>query len=186
MAADPITLRLDDGTDILVLVDGEMDDQIAALLSSGDQLRLRADDLDVSGHGPSNVVSVWIAGPDDVTGHALALRLPSAEAAREFQRKLIAGGAIALVVAGGAVAAQSLQSAAITGVEDSATTISTTAVHPGETRQTLRTDASPVTTSTQAVHPGETRETLRTDGAGISQVDAGAGRLDDDSPNPGK
>jgi hypothetical protein len=206
MAADPITLRLDDGTDILVLVDGEIDDQIAALLSSGDQLRLRADDLDVTGHGPSNVVSVWIAGPDDVSGHALALRLPNAEAAREFQRKLIAGGAIALVVAGGAVTAQSLQSGAIQGQDSSATTISAMAVHPGETRDTLRTDA-PMTTSAQAVDPGETRDTLRTDGPprttwaqavhpgeergklrtdSASPTDAGSGRLDDDSPNPGK
>jgi hypothetical protein len=182
MAADPITLRLDDGTDVVVLVDGEMNDSLAELLSSGDQLRLRADDLDVTGHGPANVVTVWVAGPDDVEGHALALRLPNAEAARDFQRKLIAGGAIALVVAGGAVATQAV-TGDLVGGQDSQTTVSTMAVHPGATREHLRTDA-PITTSAQAVHPGDSKDVLRTDAA--APVDAGAGRLDDDSPNPGK
>ncbi len=98
MAVNTITLGLDDGTEITVIMVSDIDAPLHDLLASGDQLRLRADDLDVSGHASSNVLPVWIAGPDDVIGHPLALRLPDAESAREFQLKLIGGGAFAVVL----------------------------------------------------------------------------------------
>jgi hypothetical protein len=114
MAENPITLRLDDDTEITADVEGPIDERTAALLSSGDRLRLRTDDVDVSGHAASDVVSLWITGPDDVEGHALALRLPSAQAAADFRRNLIAGGVLAVVVAGGVVASQTIPSAQVT------------------------------------------------------------------------
>jgi hypothetical protein len=142
MAANTLTLQFDDETEIMAMIEGEMDDRLAELLTSGDQLRLRADVLDVSGHATSEVVSVWVAGPDDTEGHALALRLPSSQAARDLQLKLIAGGALAVVIASGAIVAQGVSTPPV--VDSPATTISAGAVHPGATREHLRTDAPAV------------------------------------------
>jgi hypothetical protein len=174
MAASTLTLRLDDGSDVSVLIEGELDDRLAALLVSGDQLRVRADDVDVAGHAISGMVAAWIAGPDDVSGHAVALRLPNAQAARDLQLKLIAGGALAVVVAAGAVVSQALPGSSVAA--PGGATVASGAVHPGQTRAQLRTD-SPVVRA-EAVHPGTTREHLRTDAPSAAPPD-GSGSSDD-------
>ncbi|HLA16579.1 MAG TPA: hypothetical protein VJZ72_06720 [Candidatus Limnocylindrales bacterium] len=166
MAANTLTLRLDDGTDIVAMVVSDIEAPLAELLASGDELRLRADDLDVSGHAMADTVSVWVAGPDDVSGHALALRLPSAQAARAFQLKLIAGGAIAVVLATGAIVSQ----AAPIGIPGEAgSVIGTQASEPASIRHEMR---------TAPAEPAQVRHDMRTDAA--APVTAPAAPVTDD------
>jgi len=156
MAANTLTLRLDDGTEVLALVVSDIEGPLVDLLASGDELRLRADDVDVSGHAMADTVSVWVAGPDDVSGHALALRLPSAQAAHEFQLKLIAGGAIAVVLATGVIVSQAAPGAGVR--EDAGPVIGTQAAEPAQIRHEMRTDSS-------VTEPAQIRHAMRTERA---------------------
>ena len=75
------------------------------------QVEIReATDQDVSGHTASATsVSVTVRFPggddDDVEGHALSLRFPDMQAAREFEKRMLATGALVAVFAVGAVGA---------------------------------------------------------------------------------
>jgi len=166
MAANTLNFRLDDGTDIVAMVVSDIEAPLAELLASGDELRLRADDLDVTGHAMADTVSVWVAGPDDVSGHALALRLPSAQAAREFQLKLIAGGALAIVLATGAVVTQVGPGI---GIDGEAGSVGTQAAEPAQIRHEMR---------TAPAEPAQVRHDMRTDAA--APVTAPAAPVTDD------
>ncbi len=71
-------------------------------------LSLRADDSDVEGHSKVRTLVSVIATPsgDDVEGHAISLRFPSATDADLFRRRLLATGAItgALLIGGAGIA----------------------------------------------------------------------------------
>ena len=139
MAANTLTLRLDDGTEVLALVVSDIEGPLVDLLASGDELRLRADDVDVS-------------------GHALALRLPSAQAAHEFQLKLIAGGAIAVVLATGVIVSQAAPGAGVR--EDAGPVIGTQAAEPAQIRHAMRTERAASATAPTAPGTGGERQTI--------------------------
>lgn len=76
----------------------------------GPELRVRLAapaDLEVTGHQLSTaVLALNVVDDDDTEGHAISLHFPSAEDAKEFERRLLATGAIVgtLVIAGGGLA----------------------------------------------------------------------------------
>ncbi len=100
------TLVLADGSTIQADVDGEISKWVRDLLESGRKVRVRSDGKDVSGHAMSDTVGVIIYGDDDTEGHALTLRLPNTEAARDLQKKLLATGALVGVIVAGVGVAQ--------------------------------------------------------------------------------
>jgi hypothetical protein len=100
---EALRLQLDDGTIFDAIVEGDGADE-EALRTLG-RLRLELEDLDVEGHAPSSTVGVIVYGPDDVEGHAMTLRLPHTDAARDLQRKLLAAGVVGAIVVGAAATA---------------------------------------------------------------------------------
>ncbi len=92
-----LTLQLEDGTELEAVLEGDESD--ADLLRSG-RLRIAAGDSDVEGHGAGGMLGVIVYGPDDVEGHAMTLRLPHVDAARDLQRKLLAAGVAGDIVVG--------------------------------------------------------------------------------------
>ncbi|HET8586771.1 MAG TPA: hypothetical protein VFM74_02740 [Candidatus Limnocylindria bacterium] len=78
---------------------------------AGDRIAIRLSPIDdaddVEGHAQSTSVTV-LAGPadDDVEGHSISLRFPTAREADTFRRNLMAAGALtgAIVVSGAAIA----------------------------------------------------------------------------------
>jgi hypothetical protein len=95
-----IKLQLDDGSEILAIVEGDAADE--ELLRSLGRVRLAAGDQDVEGHALGSALDVIVYGPDDVEGHAMTLRLPHPEAARDLQRKLLAAGVVGVIIVGAA------------------------------------------------------------------------------------
>lgn len=78
--------------------DRDVDAKIQSILSSGGTINLRlaaAAGADTVGHQTSDTIIVVAGGNDDVEGHSLALRFPSARDAQEFQKRLLATGVIA-------------------------------------------------------------------------------------------
>src|SRR5262245_31545525 len=73
------------------------------------RVRVAPSDDDVSGHASDDraaAVTLFIDGDDeDVEGHTLTLRFPTAKDAMDFQRKLLLTGALVGTVALGAVGA---------------------------------------------------------------------------------
>jgi hypothetical protein len=64
---------------------------------------------DVSGHLSGDTVAVsLLIDDDDVEGHTMTLRFPSAEEAKRLQQRLIVGGILAASIAVGAVGASQL------------------------------------------------------------------------------
>jgi hypothetical protein len=106
------TLRIGDNDAATVrFVNPEDVERILALLKRGAasiSLTPR-EDMDTEGHGAGDELVLDARfGDDDVEGHAIALRFPSAKDARDFQMKILAAGLLAgtIVVAGlGATAA---------------------------------------------------------------------------------
>jgi hypothetical protein len=71
------------------------------------RVTLRIDDADTSGHAHDPLsVSISLYLEDDVEGHALSLRFPSAEKADEFRRRLVATGIVAGALIVGVTTAQ--------------------------------------------------------------------------------
>lgn len=106
------TLRIGDNDAATVrFVNPEDVERILALLKRGAaSISLTPpEDMDTEGHGAGDELVLDARfGDDDVEGHAIALRFPSAKDARDFQMKILAAGLLAgtIVVAGlGATAA---------------------------------------------------------------------------------
>ncbi len=71
---------------------------------------------DTEGHQLAEVVAIDLGIGDDVEGHAFTLRFPSAEAARDFEKRFATTGILLGVLAAGAVgigAGQALSQAAV-------------------------------------------------------------------------
>jgi hypothetical protein len=101
--AEALQLQLDDGTTFEAIVEGAPADE--DVLRTFGRLRIELEDLDVEAHGATPTVGVIVYGPDDVEGHAMTLRLPHPEAARDLQRKLLAAGVVGVIVVGAAATA---------------------------------------------------------------------------------
>jgi hypothetical protein len=110
-----LTLQLADGSTVEGVVEGYLSARAQDLLNAASSTSLRLstektdtekdDENDVEGHSQGDgTVTLLIS--DDVEGHAFTLRLPSAEAARDLQTKLLATGALVGVVVVGATVAQ--------------------------------------------------------------------------------
>ncbi len=101
-----LRLKLADGTEVEGAIEGAISGQLRDLLATGyagNKMRIAADEsADVEGHGLSTTVTLRLFDEDDVEGHALSLRLPNAEAARDLQRKLLAAGIAGVIVVGAA------------------------------------------------------------------------------------
>jgi hypothetical protein len=101
-----LKLRLADGSEIEATIESSIDGGLRDLLAAGyagNKMRVAADTADdVEGHGFSDTVSVTLYDEDDTEGQAMTLRLPSADAARELQRKLLAAGVVGVIVVGAA------------------------------------------------------------------------------------
>jgi hypothetical protein len=89
----------------------ESEARLRALVAErGPELRIRLAapaDLEVTGHQLSTAtLAVNVVDEDDTEGHAISLHFPRAEEAKEFERRLLATGAIVgtLVIAGGGLA----------------------------------------------------------------------------------
>ena len=119
-----IALRIGDADEALIdAADAAIIERVERFLASGGQpaVMIRPSDNDATGHvlvaTPDLEVEVLI--DDDTEGHTLNLHFPTAQAARDFQLKLIATGVLAgtLVVAGvGITAAPSIHLGAVSPV----------------------------------------------------------------------
>ncbi len=98
---ESIRLRLEDGQELEAILDDPDDGLRARLATASAPLALLAADDDVEGHGMSPIVRARVEDAGDTAGHALTLRLPDAEAAREVQRRRLGAGLVGVVVVGG-------------------------------------------------------------------------------------
>jgi hypothetical protein len=97
---EALEIQLEDGTTFEAVLEGDLTDD--DVLRSLGRLRIVVDDQDVEGHGAAAALDVIVYGPDDVEGHAMTLKLPHAEAARDLQRKLLAAGVAGVIIVGAA------------------------------------------------------------------------------------
>ena len=97
---EALEIQLEDGTTFEAILEGDLTDD--DVLRSLGKLRIVAEDQDVEGHGAAAALDVIVYGPDDVEGHAMTLRLPHVDAARDLQRKLLAAGVVGVIVVGAA------------------------------------------------------------------------------------
>ena len=115
------TIRLDDGSLAEARTwDPESAKTFTKLVEDpgyGRDLRIRAmEPPDTSGHAMADTITVSVRQEDDLEGHTMTLRFPSADEARRFQKRLIITGALAaslvVGVAGAELASQQSQAAA--------------------------------------------------------------------------
>ncbi len=174
------TLLLSDGSTISADIEGEISKWVRELLDSGRKVRVRTDDKDVAGHATSDLLELQLWDDGDTEGHALTLRLPNAEAARDLQKKLLATGALVGVIAVGAGVAQVAPTLNISSPDAGAATVQRS-VTWDESHSSLR--AAPSVAGTRAadwdqahapgagssavvggaVNPAQPRDNLRTD-----------------------
>lgn len=105
----PLRLSTADGgeVDVQAIVDGPAETWLRSAMAGKQAIEVElrpSEDDDVRAHLGSDqsvIVTVTYRGgeDDDVEGHAMSLRFPSMEAARDFERKLLATGLIAGTVA---------------------------------------------------------------------------------------
>lgn len=108
-----LTIQLDDGT----IAEARTTDPATATKLrkamrdpqwSRRSVRVASAPGDVSGHLAGDSVAVSVTLDDDVEGHTMTLRFPSAEDAKRLQQRLIVGGILAASIAVGAVGASQL------------------------------------------------------------------------------
>ena len=108
-------------------IDEGVEAQMRALFASRGSLTLRlatGQDVDTMGHAVANDTVIVVAGgEDDVEGHALALRFPTAKDAQEFQRRLLVTGVIAGALVVGVVGVNQAQTTGTGAAVGGATTI---------------------------------------------------------------
>jgi hypothetical protein len=106
------TIRLDDGSLAEATTwDSESARTFQKLIEDpayGRDLRIRAaEPSDTSGHAmAADTITVSVRQEDDLEGHTMTLRFPSAEEAKRFQKRLIITGALAASLVVGAAGVQ--------------------------------------------------------------------------------
>jgi hypothetical protein len=118
--ADQFIVELDDGQKAVIAETVEAERLLRGRLPEGDNLRTRialSGDGDVEGHTASgNSVAVTLEIEGDTEGHALSLRFPTPQAARDFEKRMLATGVLVGTIAVGAVGIGLSQSAAQSAV----------------------------------------------------------------------
>ena len=118
--ADQFIVELDDGQEAVIAETVEAERLLRARLPEGDNLRTRiaiSGGHDVEGHAASSdTVAVTLEIEGDTEGHALSLRFPTPQAARDFEKRMLATGVLVGTIAVGAVGISLAQSATQTAV----------------------------------------------------------------------
>jgi hypothetical protein len=155
------TIQLDDGSLAEARVwDAKSAEAMRKAVKSPKPLRVKAAaPADTAGHALANdtlAVSITLEG--DVEGHTMTLRLPSAQEAREFQKRLLIAGVLAASIVAGAAGAnlamqQQVQAVPQAGpaitVSAPTTQVRTNPVTPATIDAQLR-DSSAITGTTTA------------------------------------
>ena len=150
--AEVLQLQLDDGTTFEAVLEGDLPG--GDVLRPGGHLRIVAEEQDVEGHGAARALDVIVYGPDDVEGHAMTLKLPHADAARDLQRKLMAAGVVGVIIVGAATTSMWAPDLGASKATD------TPAAAPAPISRGLQAEredaivATPAVPSTQAEHQG--------------------------------
>lgn len=110
-AMHELTIRLDDLGDIarVELPDPRSEETVRDLLRRAGAASVRIEPFqedDTAGHALADSLEVVVRIEDDTEGHAMSLRFPTTGEARDFQRRLLATGAIAATIVAGAAAVQ--------------------------------------------------------------------------------
>src|SRR5437763_10005033 len=98
-------VELEDGQ-AAVIQDTEEAQRLHALVTSWEKVPARItlrDSDDVEGHSSSNTVAITLEIEGDTEGHALSLRFPTADAARDFEKRMLATGLLVGTVAATAI-----------------------------------------------------------------------------------
>lgn len=109
----PIGLEMDGDAPMPINFRDAADERrIGELLGEGGQIRVRvapADDPDVEGHAAQRLAYAILLPDDDTEGHAITIRFPSAEQAKQFRMRMVATGALVGTLVIGGVAMQATQ-----------------------------------------------------------------------------
>src|SRR5438034_1062900 len=107
VAVDQFIVDLDDGQQAVIAEAAEARRFLRARLAEGDNLRTRIalrSSGDVEGHAASgDTVAVTLEVEGDTEGHALSLRFPTPQAARDFEKRMLATGLLVGTIAVGAI-----------------------------------------------------------------------------------
>ena len=105
-AVDTYVLTIEDEQYPVIVESAEAERLLQSRGATADRVPARVslrDTGDTEGHQLASFVAVDLRIDGDVEGHAFTLRFPSTEAARDFQKRLLATGAVLGVLAAGAV-----------------------------------------------------------------------------------
>jgi hypothetical protein len=171
------TIRLDDGS----LAEARTWDPESAKTfkklvedpTHGRELRVRATEPpDTSGHAmATDTITVSVRQEDDLEGHTMTLRFPSAEDAKRFQKRLVITGVLAaslvVGVAGAELASQQSQAAA--PAAGPAITVQAPSVNAPAVQQ-----VGPISPAKDAKDARDSISTSGTGTAGVSRYSPGA------------
>jgi hypothetical protein len=103
---DQYVIKLEDGQAAVIAESQDVERLLRARLVESKGVRTRVslrDTGDTEGHSQSNVVAITLEIEGDVEGHAFSLRFPTADAARDFEKRMLATGLLVGTIAATAV-----------------------------------------------------------------------------------
>jgi hypothetical protein len=105
--AEQYVINLEDGQAAVIAESEEARELLRRRLAESDKVQARValrDTGDTEGHSAaSNVVAITLDLDDDTEGHALSLRFPTAEAARDFEKRMLTTGLLVGTIAATAI-----------------------------------------------------------------------------------
>lgn len=166
------TIQLDDGSLAEARVwDAKSAEAMRKAVESPKPLRVKAaPPADTAGHELANdTLAVTITLEGDVEGHTMILRLPSAQEAREFQKRLLITGVLAAsLVVGAAGANLAMQSQAGAVAQAGPAVTYPTWVDPGKDAPAISVSAPATQVRTNPVTPATIDSQLRDSSAASS------------------
>jgi hypothetical protein len=103
---DQYVIKLEDVQAAVIAESQDVERLLRARLVESKGVRTRVslrDTGDTEGHSQSNVVAITLEIEGDVEGHAFSLRFPTADAARDFEKRMLATGLLVGTIAATAV-----------------------------------------------------------------------------------
>jgi hypothetical protein len=159
------TIQLDDGSLAEARVwDAKSAEAMRKAVESPKPLRVKAaPPADTAGHELANdTLAVTITLEGDVEGHTMTLRLPSAEEAREFQKRLLITGVLAASLVVGAAGANLAMQQGTQAVPQAGPAVTyPTWVDPGKDAPAISVSAPATQVRTNPVTPATIDEQLR-------------------------